>query len=174
MQTLRDLLVSLAFGIVLAGIAFLARLRRVRKDKAVIWSGFLEQLQARMASLRGPGRIPEHRQLTETERDLFEYFLCRSGVTPGPFCEQIQRAVVESRCSCGCPSIDVRVEGAQQTIEQLYPVLEYWWRDSTGARHGVFPVGQGSRLAGLQVYSFEGSEHPRELPEIAELNVFAV
>ncbi len=62
----------------------------------------------------------------------------------------------------------------EHTTEQMYPLVEYWWRDSTGARHGVFPIGQGSRLVGLQVYSFEGSEHPRELPEIAQLSAFAV
>jgi hypothetical protein len=148
--------------------------RRIRKDRAVVWSGFVEQLRARMAALREPGRTPDRRELTSRETELLEYFLCRATVKPSPFCDQIHRAVVEAKCSCGCPSIDVRVDGMEQTTEQMYPLVEYWWCDSTGARHGVFPVGQGSRLVGLQVYSFEGSEHPRELPEIAQLSGFAV
>lgn len=173
-QTLRELLVSLAFGLVLAAIAFLARVLRARKDRAVEWSWLVEHLRVRMADLRESGRIPDHRRLTDRESELLEYFLCRATVKPSPFCDQVHRAVVESKCSCGCPSIDVRIDGMEQTTGQLYPLVEYWWRDATGRRHGVFPVGQDSRLVGLQVYSFEGSEHPRELPAIAELQAFAV
>jgi hypothetical protein len=174
MDTLRHLLTSLGLGSFIAVIAFLFRIRRRQKEHAILLGAFVEQHHARMATYRQPGRVTELRSLTDSERRLFEYFLCEADVAPGPFCDQVHRLVVQARCACGCPSIDVAIAGAPAAIQPIYPVREYWWRDEQGRRNVIFPSARAAVITGLQLYSLDGAEHPRELPQIFDLQRFAV
>jgi hypothetical protein len=173
MDTVRDLLTSLGLGVSIAVISLLFRIRRRQKENAILTSAFIEQHHLRMEKYREPGRVTEFRSLSESELRLFEYFLCEADVGPGPFCDQVHRVAVEARCPCGCPSIDVAIAGEPEATEPIYPVAEYWWPDEQGRRNVIFPSARGAGLSGLQVYSLDGDEHPRELPNIPDLERFA-
>src|SRR5438094_3595192 len=58
-------------------------------------------------------RAPEERPLTMEERTLLEWLIAHGVPNASRYSSQIPRAKVESRCTCGCPTIDLAVDGKQ-------------------------------------------------------------
>ena len=51
--------------------------------------------------------IPEHRDLTTSERSLLEWLLANGTPEAAAFASQLSRTKVVAKCSCGCPTIDL-------------------------------------------------------------------
>jgi hypothetical protein len=117
-----------------------------------------------------PVMIPltETRALTDAERALLGALVARTG--NADLRAQARSAVVESVCSCGCPSVGLRSDGpALSTAEML--AFSGHGRDDVFGVHGyrdkvvvVVHVLLG-RLAELEVYAGDGVATPLPFPE---------
>ena len=54
---------------------------------------------------------PEFRSLSLTELRLLEWLLAHGTVEAANYAAQISRASVVSRCTCGCPTLDLALDG---------------------------------------------------------------
>src|SRR3989442_4802048 len=71
-------------------------------------------------------RAPEERPLTMEERTLLEWLIAHGVPNASRYSSQIPRAKVVSRCTCGCPTIDLAVDGKQmfgpsEIIADVFP-----------------------------------------------------
>ena len=109
--------------------------------------------------------IPNVRSLTAEERCLLEWLL-----TPraAEYMGQMADATVVSRCSCGCPTIDLAVKGVRGhgRSDILADVAGI---SPEGVRVGVFVHAREGLLSELEVYSITGDE-PYTLPRIEDLS----
>ncbi|MGN6182446.1 MAG: hypothetical protein ACTHQM_02195 [Thermoanaerobaculia bacterium] len=170
MELTLNLLRSLAFSLMFAGIAFLLRMRRQRKTQALLVDGYLDAEQQRLANYRADGgRIPDVRELNEDEDRLLTFLLCRARIVPGPLCGQLARARVVARCGCGCPSVDFEVRDLTPRDDKLLSIYENSWNDEHGTRQGLIVIARGGVLFGLQVYAMDGGRKPQQLPPTPEL-----
>ena len=63
-------------------------------------------------------RVEEHRDLNQKEIALMEWLLIETGHSE--LMAQIERTRVVSKCSCGCPTIDLKVDGINETPLSLH------------------------------------------------------
>ena len=110
--------------------------------------------------------IEEHRDLSAKEVDLIKWILAE--YNHSELLEQIEKTKVISKCSCGCATIDLQVEGYEQKSEGLILSVE-------GFSSAEIPVGvilhvRNGLLSELEVYSKAGTK-VFGLPEIDKLYV---
>src|SRR5687767_905610 len=55
-------------------------------------------------------RVPYHRELTAEEKRLLEWLLARSA-EGAEYVSQLMSLAVVARCTCGCPTLDLAVDG---------------------------------------------------------------
>src|SRR6266550_8436263 len=58
-------------------------------------------------------RVADGRPLSGEERTLLEWLLAHGFPNVGRYAAQLPRVTVVSRCTCGCPTIDLAVDGKQ-------------------------------------------------------------
>jgi hypothetical protein len=123
-----------------------------------------------MAQEHSTGAIPEDRPLSADERLLLRWML-EHGETHAPaFLSQLADARVVGRCPCGCASIDFSVGGKVPPAEGTMDILsDYIWRDAERHQFGAFVFARGGLLAGLDLYSVDGTLTPTWLPKPEEL-----
>ena len=113
-----------------------------------------------------PFFIEEHRDLSEKEVDLIRWLLT---VTDNQeLIEQIGKTKVISKCGCGCPTIDLYVEGFE--TKPLGLILSADGLSPEGTPVGVILHVRGGLLSELEVYSEDGTKE-FSLPEINKLHV---
>ncbi len=108
--------------------------------------------------------IQEYRDLSADEVDLIKWILAEYSHLE--LSEQIKKTKVVSKCSCGCPTIDLQVEGYEQKSEGLMLSAE-------GFSSAKIPVGvilhvRNGLLSELEVYSKDGTK-VFGLPEVDKL-----
>lgn len=96
-----------------------------------------------------------------------------SGTSPD-ILAQLDRATVAARCACGCASLDLAVDGAEEDKkESMDLIADFAWKTKAGNWCGAFLFTRRGRLAGLDLWSIDGAETPSTLPEIQALHTLA-
>jgi hypothetical protein len=114
-------------------------------------------------------RAKVRRELTVAERELLRWALEHSAQEPEISREQIPQLRVVGRCGCGCPSVDLALEGQPHSRDTpLRLIAQADGRSPEGVPVGVLVFARGSVLSGLEVYSITG-EVPISLPLPAAL-----
>jgi hypothetical protein len=114
--------------------------------------------------------IPEDRRLTPREESLVQWLLEHGNPEAVGFLSQLRQARVVSRCSGGCASIDFAVgDHIPRAGAGMQILADYLWQDANGHRFGVFVFAQDNLLAGLEVWSVDGSAAASALPGVEVL-----
>jgi len=116
--------------------------------------------------MKGSGRIPEFRDLTDPERLLLERLLVQG--TPGAqaYAEQLAHVTVVSRCSCGCPTIDLAVRGQAALAGSPSEILaEASGVSPEKVQFGILLHARAGLLSELEVYCMDAGG-AFTLPEI--------
>ncbi len=111
--------------------------------------------------------IPDHRPLTDHERQLVRWMLEHGSPGSGQFLEQLERAQVVSRCPCGCASIDFEIDECLPPSTGMRILGDFEFGDETNLC-GAFVFEKGGVLAGLEVYGLAVNA-PSVLPNPTEL-----
>jgi hypothetical protein len=116
------------------------------------------------------GPIPEDRPLTAREAALVRWLLEHGKPEASGFIPQVADARVVSRCPCGCASIGFSVAGVVPPAQAGMDVLsDYVWQAGDGTHCGVFVFARGGQLAGLEVWTADGTEPVTSLPTVEQL-----
>ena len=111
-------------------------------------------------------RIPEARLLSKQERDLVQWLIDHGTGDVADMSSQLERAMVSARCSCGCASIDMAIDSAEEgAAEPMEVIADFAWRSEAGNLFGACLFTRRGRLAGLDLWSIDGCEIPIRLPD---------
>lgn len=117
--------------------------------------------------------IPEDRPLTDRESELVRWLLANGKKGAERYLPQVERARVVQRCGCGCASVDFGLDGNKSNLRGGMEVLsDCSWQTSSGNLCGVFVFAREEHLAGLEVWSIDGGETPKDLPPPSELKPY--
>jgi hypothetical protein len=108
--------------------------------------------------------ILEHRDLSVKEADLISWLLGETNHSE--LKEQLRDAKVISKCGCGCPTIDLQVDGYEDIPVRL--VLSAEGLSPEGIPVGVILHVRHGLLSELEVYSQDGTKE-FSLPEVDTL-----
>ena len=112
------------------------------------------------------------RELTDKEASLIAWLLEHGNDKARSHISSISDARVVSECACGCATIDLSIGGALPLESAgLEVVSDYLWKSSAGAENGIFVFLKENQLAGMEVWSIDGTEVPG-LPEIDQLRPY--
>ncbi len=117
--------------------------------------------------------IWEDRSLTLEEIDLLKWLIENRQTGSEDFLSQIDYLRVVSRCGCGCASVDFSLDGVEPNRKVGLDDFSNWhWGTEGIGLSGVFAFAREGRLAGIEVWSVDGSRTPTELPNIDDLREF--
>lgn len=112
--------------------------------------------------------IPENRDLTTEERQLIEWLLEHGIPDAKLYAPQLSGLHVVARCSCGCPTIDLAVEGANaRTVGPSHLLADFYGTTHDGLEVGVILHGREGKISELEIYPL--GETPTSLPNIESL-----
>jgi hypothetical protein len=136
-----------------------------------LWSRFLAAKSA--LNHDGPAKtIPLDRPISDEERAIAEWLLLNSKPSAVAFLPQLKGIRVTGQCSCGCPTVDLRVaEGILPAPLQDNPLGDALG-EVNGNMVGVMLLGSGGYLACLEVYDLSDITHPYGLPDLKSLRPF--
>lgn len=118
--------------------------------------------------------IEEDRPLTQEETDLLRWLVENRQSGPDEYLEQIEHLRVESRCVCGCASVDFSFDGVIPNRTTGLDIFSDWYWGTEGIDlSGVFAFSRDGRISGIEVWSVDGSRTPTELPKPTDLREFA-
>ena len=108
----------------------------------------------------------EHRSLSAQERTLIEWLLVNGGVPDArSYLNQVPRARVVSRCTCGCPTIDVALDGHLSGRKGGSDIVaDVEGISPEGGLVGVILHSRDGELSELEVYSIDGLSDRFSLP----------
>jgi hypothetical protein len=99
-------------------------------------------------------RAPESRPLTTEERILLEWLIANGSPSAAKYAPQISRVSVVSRCTCGCPTIDLAVDGRHiDGGSEL--VADFVGKSPEGIQVGVILHCRGGHISELEVYPID-------------------
>ncbi len=113
-------------------------------------------------------RIADRRFLSNEEHALLEWLLAHGGPNAGPYAAQVPRVSVVSRCGCGCPTIDLAVDGVE-TFGGSELIADFEGRSPEGLRVGVILHAREGQLSELEVYPIDEAKGPFALPSPSTL-----
>jgi hypothetical protein len=117
--------------------------------------------------------IAEDRPLTPEERTLLEWLIEHGKPEARDFTTQLQGIRVVGRCRCGCPTIDLGVEGAKEATTGASQILaDFVGQTPEGWQVGVLLHVRSCKLSELEVYNLSEHEGAYSLPTIASLKPF--
>jgi hypothetical protein len=117
-------------------------------------------------------RIPEARELTNKERSLLEELLRHGTPASKVYAEQLPHVTVVSRCSCGCPTIDLAVRGQAASPGSPSQVLsEARGVSPEQVRFGIILHARAGLISELEVYPMDVAG-TFTLPEIDRLEFY--
>jgi hypothetical protein len=133
-----------------------------------LWS----RLQASISSSRNQEpatTIPLDRPISSEERAIAEWLLLPSDPPAIPFLPQLDNARVTGQCSCGCPTVDIRVaEGTPRAEPRDNPIGDALG-EVNGNMVGVMLLPSCGYLARLEVHDLSDIQHPYGLPDLKSL-----
>jgi hypothetical protein len=113
-------------------------------------------------------RLADKRPLSKEERGLLEWLVAHGVPNARRYEMQLPRATVVSRCGCGCPTIDLAVDG-KQTYGASELVADFEGRSPEGICVGVILHARDGQLAELEVYPIDEVKGPFTLPSSSTL-----
>ena len=117
--------------------------------------------------------ISEDRPLTQEEVHLIKWLIENRQAGSEDFLSQIDHLQVVSRCGCGCASVDFSFDGVEPNRKGGLDDFSNWYWGTEGIDlSGVFAFARDGRLAGIEVWSVDGSRTPTELPKTTDLREF--
>ena len=106
------------------------------------------------------------RPLSAKELALVVWMLEHGNARAAVALPQVEKVRVISRCGCGCASVDFSVDGlAPLPRSKMEVVSDYCWFTERGNLCGAYIFLHAGRLAGIDVWSIDGAETPREVPD---------
>ncbi len=119
-----------------------------------------------------PLRVPDARERTSKERLLLERLLLHGTAESGPYVEQFPRVTVASRCGCGCPTIDLAVEGRVASLGSPTVILsEAGGVSPEGISFGIILHSREGLISELEVYPIDG-EGAFTLPDVDQIEFY--
>jgi hypothetical protein len=99
-------------------------------------------------------RAPENRPLTTDERMLLEWLIAHGSPNAAKYAPQIPRVSVVSRCTCGCPTIDLAVDG-KHVDGRSELIADFVGKSPEGIQVGVILHCRGGQISELEVYAID-------------------
>jgi hypothetical protein len=119
--------------------------------------------------------IAEERPLKDEERRLMEWLLQHGEPEAVAYLAQLDRTSVVSRCDCGCPSVDLAVDGRAASSSGPSDMLgDVIGVSPEGVDVGVILHARGGLLSELEIYSRGDLSKSYALPEINTLKLLPV
>ena len=110
------------------------------------------------------------RRLSHEERTLLQWLLSNGSVKAASYLPFLDVVNVCSECPCGCATIEFCVPDDPIHPESKMSIIaDFQWHTNSGHLNGCFVYSRGGYLAGLEVWSIDGLESPRQLPHPNEL-----
>ncbi len=117
-------------------------------------------------------RVPEARQLTIKERLLLERLLLHGTADSASYAEQVSLVTVASRCGCGCPTVDLAVDGRVTSLDSPTVILsEAGGVSPEGVSFGIILHGREGLISELEVYPING-KGVFTLPDIDQIDFY--
>jgi len=114
-------------------------------------------------------REPLKRALTGEERDLIRWLVEHSFVDDATrLMPQIERLSVISKCNCGCPTIDLALDG-EPVVRKGEMFISDWLADVNGMPVYVQLWVSNGQISSLEVGSLPGTDQPFGLPAIKSI-----
>jgi len=105
-------------------------------------------------------REPLKRALTGEERDLIRWLVEHSFVDDATrLMPQIERLSVISKCNCGCPTIDLALDG-EPVVRKGEMFISDWLADVNGMPVYVQLWVSNGQISSLEVGSLPGTDQP--------------
>jgi hypothetical protein len=102
--------------------------------------------------------IQDHRDLTSDERVLLEWLIANGNNGAVAFASQLSQVKVVSRCTCGCPSIDLAVGERQERTTGISTILaDAVGYSPEGVKVDVILHAREGQLSELEVVSHDGT-----------------
>ena len=99
-------------------------------------------------------RVTDNRPLTTDERILLEWLIANGSRSAATYAPQIPLVRVVSRCSCGCPTIDLAVDGKHvRGGSEL--VADFVGKSPEGIQVGVILHCRAGQISELEVYAID-------------------
>ena len=109
--------------------------------------------------------------MTDAERHLIRWMLEHGEPEAVTFLPQLEQAQVTSwRCSCGCASIKLKIEGQPEPPVGIHPIADFVFGTEEDLS-GIFVYEKNGVLGGIEVYGMAG-DAPKSLPLPDELRPF--
>jgi hypothetical protein len=106
----------------------------------------------------------DERPLSAEEYALCNWLIAHGSPTAGKYAPQLERATVASRCTCGCPSVDLAV-GGKHTVGGSEIIGDAEGLSPEGLRVGVILHCREGQLSELEVYPIDPPSKPFRLPK---------
>ena len=115
--------------------------------------------------MTNPYREPLERPLTQNERDLIRWMVEHADPRAAHLLSQIDRLSVAAKCTCGCPTIDLALDG-EVVPGKGERVVSDWPAKVDGELVDVMLFETNGKINSLEVYSCSGLERSFRLPTI--------
>ena len=113
--------------------------------------------------------IPVNRELSEDERALLLWLLGHGSPQASAFVPQISQTRVIGLCPCGCPSIDLSIDGKPRTTGVSQILADYKAQTPEGVQIGIILHAREGKLSELELYTFADENTKFSLPPISTL-----
>lgn len=111
-----------------------------------------------------------NRPLNKSERDLLVWLANNLTMSVQAPLNEIPYLEVASTCKCGCASIDFSLKGNPISgNDGITVIADYLYKSQSNSQMGCFLFMADGHLAGIEVWSVDGTESPSELPGPSEL-----
>jgi hypothetical protein len=113
-------------------------------------------------------RVANERTLNAEERTLLEWLFAHGSSKALRYAAQLPRVTVASHCTCGCPTIDLAVDG-KRTFGASELIADTEGRSPEGIRVGVILHCREGQLSELEVYPIDEIKGRFALPSLSTL-----
>jgi hypothetical protein len=116
--------------------------------------------------------ISEYRDLTPDERTLLEWLLANGHKDAMTYASQLSQVKVVSRCTCGCPTMDLAVGEKKSRTTGVSTILaDARGYSAEGIEVDVILHAREGELSELEVYSLDGTSE-FTLPKIESMKPY--
>jgi hypothetical protein len=112
------------------------------------------------------------RPLTPEEHAIAEWLLLNASPPASEFLPQLENARVVGQCSCGCPTVYLRIDTDTPPAEPRNNPVGDAVGEVGGMMVGAMMLQSGGYLESLEVYDLSEIQRPYGLPDINSLEPF--